>query len=163
MRLKFILLAIIAFANFTFAQILTKDASFATNGVYTSTASYLNSPLPYFTGFAQSTDGSIYFTYSPNPTLTSPSTASTTTVLSKLTSNGTLDTSFGNNGELVLNYPVYNDTSLAIQSENKIVLVGTHSDANNFYTDVFRVLPNGQFTIPLATMVWYQFPICIMI
>ena len=144
MRLKFILLAIIAFANFTFAQILTKDASFATNGVYTSTASYLNSPLPYFTGFAQSTDGSIYFTYSPNPTLTSPSTASTTTVLSKLTSNGTLDTSFGNNGELVLNYPVYNDTSLAIQSDNKIVLVGTHSGANNFYTDVFRVLPNGQ-------------------
>lgn len=144
MKLKFILLAISAFANLTFAQILTKDISFATNGVYTSTASYLNSPLPYFTGFAQNADGSIYFTYSPNPTLTSPSTASTTTVLSKLTSNGTLDTSFGNNGELVLNYPVFNNTSLAIQSDNKIVLVGTHSDANNVYTDVIRVLPNGQ-------------------
>jgi uncharacterized delta-60 repeat protein len=127
MKLKFILMAIIAFANLTFAQILTKDASFATNGVYTST-------IPYFTGFTQSADGSIYFTYSP--TLT-------TTVLSKLTSNGTLDTSFGNNGELVLNNLSY-QTSLTIQSDNKIVLVCTHYNGSMGYSDVIRVLPNGQ-------------------
>ncbi|MET3539206.1 T9SS type A sorting domain-containing protein [Chryseobacterium limigenitum] len=131
MKTKLILLAIIAFANLTFAQILTKDTSFATNGVYISNVS----PYSYFTGFAQSADGSIYFTYSPT---------STTTVLTKLTSNGILDTSFGNNGELFLNYSPYSNTSLTIQSDNKIVLVCTHYDANNTYTDVIRVLPNGQ-------------------
>lgn len=135
MRLKFILLAIIAFANLTFAQILTKDASFATNGVYT--APFPSNQLNFFSGHAQSTDGSIYFTYSPT---------STTTVLSKLTSNGTLDTSFGNNGELILNYSS-NYTSLTIQPDNKIVLMCYHSNANDdyIYTDVMRVLPNGQF------------------
>lgn len=140
MRLKFILLAISAFANLTFAQILTKDALFATNGVYTSTASYSpGSPYDYFTGHAQSADGSIYFTYTSTPTITA-----TTTVLSKLTSNGILDTSFGNNGELVFNNSPYNETSLTTQSDNKIVLVCSHSDASNNYADVIRVLPNGQ-------------------
>lgn len=135
MKLKFILMAIIAFANLTFAQILTKDASFATNGVYTST-------IPYFTGFTQSADGSIYFTYPPNP-----STSASTTILSKLTNNGILDTSFGNNGELVFNNNIsspFNHTSLTIQEDNKIVLLCTHADYNNSYVDVFRVLPNGQ-------------------
>ncbi|AZA65214.1 hypothetical protein EG345_11180 [Chryseobacterium carnipullorum] len=43
-----------------------------------------------------------------------------------------------------MNYSTYNNTSLTIQSDNKIVLVCTHSDANNSYTDVIRVLQNGQ-------------------
>lgn len=122
-----------ALANFAYAQILTRDASFATNGVYT--APFPSGPLNFFSGYAQSADGSIYFTYSPTPT---------TTVLTKLTSNGILDTSFANNGELFLNYSPYNNTSLIIQPDNKIVLVCTHYDTNNTYTDVIRVLPNGQ-------------------
>lgn len=133
MKLKLFMLAIMALAPSSFAQILTKDLSFATNGIYT--APFPSGPFNFFSGYAQSADGSIYFTYSPT---------STTTVLTKLTSNGTLDNTFGNNGELVLNYSTYNNTSLTIQSDNKIVLVCTHSDANNSYTDVIRVLQNGQ-------------------
>jgi hypothetical protein len=67
--------------------------SFASNGKYTVTGSNNY----YEIRIIKNSDNSIYFTYAKdNPSLGSPEC-----VVSKLNVNGTIDTSFGNNGKFI--------------------------------------------------------------
>lgn len=60
--------------------------------------------------------------------------------LLKLNANGTADSSFGINGELIFNYPgYYYPQKIALQKDGKIVTAG-----NNGYFFLRRHFPNGQ-------------------
>lgn len=83
----------------------------------------------------QNLDGSIYFTYSKD----NPTSGNYESFLSKLTPNGAIDSSFGNNGELTLPYAA-NDSQLKKQTDGKLVVFG-FNDSN---AAISRVLPNGQ-------------------
>ncbi|MFP3631667.1 hypothetical protein SB776_34225, partial [Burkholderia sp. SIMBA_045] len=67
----------------------------------------------------QNLDGSIYFTYSKD----NPTSGNYESFLSKLTTNGAVDSSFGNNGELKLPYAT-NDSQLKKQTDGKLVIFG---------------------------------------
>jgi len=77
-------------AQTAFAQIISKDPSFASNGV----SNVANYTLAW--NMAQDSNGSIYSSYSiPN---------GNETFVYKLTANGVLDSAFGNNGKIQLPY-----------------------------------------------------------
>ena len=65
----------------------------------------------------------------------------------KLTSNGTVDTTFGTNGLVTLDIGAGNDNprTAIIQPDGKIVVSGHTSDAGVITTVLFRLLPDGQF------------------
>ncbi|MGQ0557831.1 MAG: hypothetical protein ACT4PN_18020, partial [Nitrospiraceae bacterium] len=65
----------------------------------------------------------------------------------KLTSNGTVDTTFGTNGLVTLDIGTGNDNprTAIIQPDGKIVVSGHTSDAGVITTVLFRLLPDGQF------------------
>ncbi|MGE8537078.1 MAG: T9SS type A sorting domain-containing protein [Chryseobacterium sp.] len=128
---KILLLAILVIQNIS-AQIVSKDNLFASNGIY-STPNY-----DAWSKMVQNSDGNIYFTYTKNTGMTpSPS------FLSKLTATGTIDTTFGNNGEIQLPY-TSNDSQLKMQQDGKLLIQAFTSDANINYSVVIRILPNGQ-------------------
>ena len=61
--------------------------------------------------------------------------------LSRINTDGSLDTSFGINGTAIYSYSMYNDngTSLALQTNGKIVVTGNHNSS----VLTFRVNNNG--------------------
>ncbi|MGK6343783.1 T9SS type A sorting domain-containing protein [Chryseobacterium sp. DT-3] len=128
---KNLFLVLLLAVQTAFAQILSYDNSFASNGKYTFTgANY------YETRIVQNSDNSIYFTYAKNnPSLGSPECA-----VSKLNANGTVDISFGNNGETIINnYFSAVQSELKKQTDGKILVMC-------FYTNgsaIVRLLPNG--------------------
>ena len=65
----------------------------------------------------------------------------------KLTSNGTVDTTFGTNGLVTLDIGAGNDNprTAIIQPDGRIVVSGHTSDAGVITTVLFRLLPDGQF------------------
>lgn len=129
--IKNLFLVLLFAVQTTFAQILSYDNSFASNGKYNFTgANY------YETRILQNSDNSIYFTYSKdNPSLTSPEC-----VVSKLTANGTVDTSFGNNGETVINnYFSAIQSELKKQADGKILVMCFYANGSA----IVRLLPNG--------------------
>jgi uncharacterized delta-60 repeat protein len=65
----------------------------------------------------------------------------------KLTSNGTVDTTFGTNGLVTLDIGTGNDNprTAIVQPDGKIVVSGHTSDAGVITTVLFRLLPDGQF------------------
>jgi uncharacterized delta-60 repeat protein len=65
----------------------------------------------------------------------------------KLTSNGTVDTTFGANGLVTLDIGAGNDNprTAIIQPDGRIVVSGHTSDAGVITTVLFRLLPDGQF------------------
>ncbi|MDH6252762.1 putative delta-60 repeat protein [Chryseobacterium sp. H1D6B] len=131
---KKLLLAFILIIQNVCAQIVSYDNSFASTGKYTVTASINTS---YRKKIIKNTDGSIYFTYArDNASLGSPEC-----VISKLNPNGTLDSSFGNNGETVIsNYYAGVDSQLTKQTDGKLLIYDFNTDGSV----IVRVLPNGQ-------------------
>lgn len=131
---KSLLLAFILIIQSVCSQIISYDNSFSLNGKYTITA---NPDSNYRTKIVQNTDESMYFTYArDNTVLGSPEY-----VISKLTSNGTLDSSFGNNGEIVIsNYYAGVDSRLTKQSDGKLLVHAFDTDGSV----IVRILPNGQ-------------------
>lgn len=128
---KILLLAILVIQNIS-AQIVSKDNLFASNGIY-STTNY-----DAWSKMAQNSDGSIYFTYTKNNgTTPSPS------FLSKLNANGSVDSTFGNNGEIQLPY-TSNDSQLKMQPDGKLLIHAFDSDTDTNYSAIIRILPNGQ-------------------
>ncbi|AZB01970.1 T9SS C-terminal target domain-containing protein [Chryseobacterium joostei] len=124
-----------------FAQIISKDPSFGVNGEYTVT------PINVPTGgiyqnmggqILQHPDGSLY--YSSFPGYTFPGGIDVTSTR-KLSSNGTLDTSFGNNGELasVTSFTIFD----YVQELNGKLLTISKNDNSHEYI-IKRLLPNGQ-------------------
>lgn len=130
MKTKLLCVILISITTLANSQILGKDPFFGINGVYNTSSNHT------FFLHVQSADGSIFYTsISPNYM----------TVVSKLKSNGTVDTNFGNSGEIILNYPSPAlQTFLTSQPDNKFFLVSTLSDNNSIYTNVTRFLSNGQ-------------------
>jgi uncharacterized delta-60 repeat protein len=130
---KILLLAILVIQNIS-AQIISKDPSFASNGV-SNVANYT-----FAWTMAQDSNGSIYSSYSiPN---------GNETFVYKLTANGVLDSAFGNNGKIQLPYYTY-QCQLKMQPDGKLVIFG-YGNTNGGVsgsTDawiVYRILPNGQ-------------------
>ncbi|MCS3529785.1 T9SS type A sorting domain-containing protein [Chryseobacterium sp. JUb7] len=131
---KNLFLVLLFVVQSAFAQIVSYDNTFASNGKYTVTASINTS---YRKRIVQNTDGSIYFTYArENASLNSPEC-----VISKLTPAGALDSSFGNNGETIIsNYYAGVDSFLTKLADGKLLIYGFDSDG----TVIARLLPNGQ-------------------
>lgn len=73
-------------------------------------------------------------------------TGVTQTIVSKINSSGIIDSSFGTNGESVINSSRNPNSYLQKQPDGKIVLMGFHSDpgSTSTYVDIIRLLPNGQ-------------------
>jgi uncharacterized delta-60 repeat protein len=117
-------------AQTAFAQIISKDQTFATNGIYSMTENMAWSRI------IQNSDGSIFYTYDKANPINSGLRDS---FLSKLTINGTVDSSFGNNGTVQLPYYA-SDCQLKKQSDGKLLTYG-FSDMG---TSVTRMLPSGQ-------------------
>lgn len=119
------------------AQITSYDSNFASNGKYTI-AEASNS---YNNNIVQHSDGSIYFTYIKG-------SVTTEVVLSKLNTNGTLDTSFGLNGEVSIPYVSSGfPSTLKKQADGKLVILGFYEDG----TAITRILPNGQIDSSFGT------------
>lgn len=116
-----------------YAQIISYDNNFASNGKF----AIHNANNSYKARIVQNTDQSIYFTYAKDDaTMGSP-----IYVLSKLHPNGTVDTSFGNNGETVINnYFAGVDSQLTRQTDGKLLIYGFNTEG----AVIFRFLPNGQ-------------------
>lgn len=90
---KKLLLALLLAVQSAFAQITSKDNSFASNGIHSISINNAWSRM------VQNSDGSIYFTYNRNNSSTGGLEKS---FLSKLNVNGIVDASFGTNGKLVI-------------------------------------------------------------
>ncbi|WP_080778278.1 T9SS type A sorting domain-containing protein [Chryseobacterium phocaeense] len=132
---KTLLLGLILIIQNVSAQVISKDLTFASNGIF----SIGNDDA--WSKMIQNSDGSIYFTHNES----NSTTGLTDSFLSKLTPYGTLDNSFGTNGKYQL--PYYTDESqIKKQADGKFLVIGFHSDdpANINYTDVTRFLANGQ-------------------
>ncbi|RXM50207.1 MULTISPECIES: T9SS type A sorting domain-containing protein [unclassified Chryseobacterium] len=113
-----------------FAQIISKDPSFATNGKY---------PMPgnLTWSMAQNPGGEIYFSY--NTSISSSPLNVTGSYVSKLTPNGTVDTNFGVNGTVQLPNNSYLN-EVKIQSDGKLIVFGF---TNTESVAISRILPNG--------------------
>lgn len=121
-------------AQTAFAQIISKDPSFASNGV----SNVANYTLAW--NMAQDSNGNIYSSYSiPN---------GNETFVYKLTANGVLDSAFGNNGKIQLPYYTY-QCQLKVQPDGKLVIFGYGNTSGGVSGSsdvwiVYRMLPNGQ-------------------
>ncbi|WP_185117627.1 T9SS type A sorting domain-containing protein [Chryseobacterium sp. PMSZPI] len=131
--IKNLLLPCILMVQSVSAQIVSYDNSFASNGKYAITGSNNN----YKTKLVKNSDKSVYFTYArDNSSLGSPEC-----VISKLKSNGTVDSSFGSNGETVIsNYFTPVDSQLTKQSDGKLLVMGFNTDG----AAIARITSNGQ-------------------
>ncbi|PQA96904.1 hypothetical protein B0A69_02230 [Chryseobacterium shigense] len=129
---KFLLLVVLV-AHTISAQIISKDNTFASNGIHSITGNIAWSKM------IQSSNGSIYFTYAKN----NPATGLSETILSKLNPDGTTDSSFGNTGVVTIVY-YSNDSQMKVQPDGKLLLYCFDSDASTNYAIIIRILPNGQ-------------------
>ncbi|UHO37428.1 T9SS type A sorting domain-containing protein [Chryseobacterium capnotolerans] len=120
-----------------FAQIISKDPSFASNGIFTLPGNFTWSTV-------QDSSGQIYLTHNVN---NYPGPNVTESYLSKLTVSGVLDTAFGINGTVPLPNNSYLN-EVKIQTDGKLVVFGfTNTDA----ATISRILPNGQLDSNFGT------------
>ncbi|MET3536019.1 T9SS type A sorting domain-containing protein [Chryseobacterium limigenitum] len=131
---KNLFLVLLLAVQTAFGQIISKDFSFGSGGV-SNVANYT-----FAWTMTQDSDGNIYSSYSiPN---------STETFVYKLTANGVLDSTFGNNGKIQLPYYTY-QCQLKMQPDGKLVVFG-YGNTNGGVSGsisvgiVYRILPNGQ-------------------
>lgn len=138
---KLLFLVLLTVVHFTFAQIISKDLSFGSNGI-SDVANY-----SYSWTMTQDSNGSIYSSYSvPN---------GNETFVYKLTNNGILDSNFGNNGKIQLPYYTYQCQS-KIQPDGKLVIFGYGNVSGGISGSanvgiVYRILPSGQLDTTFGT------------
>lgn len=111
-----------------FAQIISKDQTFAVSGIYSMTENMAWSRI------VQNSDGSIFFTYDK----ANATTGLRESFLTKLTANGAVDSAFGSNGTIQLPYYA-NNSQLKKLSDGKLLTLG-FSEAGAHVTKMF---PNG--------------------
>ena len=70
----------------------------------------------------------------------------TRSYLTRINSNGTIDTSFGDNGYVIFNYYTFYSFSIRIQDDNKIVIYGVANPVK-----LHRFLENGQPDLTFGT------------
>lgn len=131
--IKNLFLVLLLAVQTAFAQIISKDPTFASNGIY----NYGNG-MYYTWSMAQDSAGRTYSSYSdPN---------NSKSFLFRLTTNGTLDPTFGNNGTIQLpHYTLQNQ--LKIQADGKLIIFGYNNTAGILY----RILPNSQLDPTFGT------------
>lgn len=133
---KKLFLVLLLAVQTAFAQIISKDPTFASNGVaeipsYSMSNSYQ---------MVQNSNGEIYFTYNVDV-----ATGVTHGFVSKLTPNGLMDQSFGNNGTVKLaSEPFMNQIKL--QADGKLLIFGLWGNAQ-----IVRMLPTGQLDPTFGT------------
>ncbi|WP_160139309.1 T9SS type A sorting domain-containing protein [Chryseobacterium sp. c4a] len=127
---KNIFIALLFVVQTAFAQIISKDPNFATNGIYTMPGNHTWSMV-------QNPNGEIYFTHNTN---TYPGLNVTESYVKKLTANGIPDTTFGVNGSLQLPHNSYLNEA-KIQSDGKLIVFGF---INTESLAISRMHPNGQ-------------------
>ncbi|MDW9379247.1 T9SS type A sorting domain-containing protein [Chryseobacterium sp. JV558] len=127
-------------AQASFAQIISKDPTFASNGIHTLPAgsSYLGTGSTYAGELTAATTSVFYKSYN---------NSTNQLIISKATTySGPLDLTFGTNGKIALNY---NDGSLVgflRHTDDKLTLLLKRYDSTNstYYLDVVQLLSNGQ-------------------
>lgn len=134
---KNLFLVLLLAVQTAFGQIISKDFSFASNGIYTLPGNLTWS-------MAQDSVGGIYFTHNVN---IYPIINVSESYLSKLTANGVLDQSFGTNGTIPLPYNSYLN-EVKIQTDGKLVVFGF---TNTQSVAVSRILTNGQLDPTFGT------------
>ncbi|PIF44606.1 putative delta-60 repeat protein/predicted secreted protein (Por secretion system target) [Chryseobacterium sp. 52] len=131
--IKNLFLVLLLAVQTAFAQIISKDPTFASNGIY----DYGNG-MYYTWSMAQDSVGRIYSSYSaPN---------SNESFLIRLTPNGMPDPTFGNNGTIQLPYFTLQN-QLKIQTDGKLIIFGY----NNTGGIIYRIFPNGQLDPTFGT------------
>lgn len=130
---KTLFFALLLLVQTVFSQNIYKDPAFASNGVYS-----LDNSINYSWAITQDSAGRIYSSYSVLSTNQS--------FVFRLTPQGNLDSTFGNNG--IVQLPYYTlQNQLKIQSDGKVVILG-YSGTN---ARVTRLLSNGQLDTSFAT------------
>ncbi|MFP8892603.1 T9SS type A sorting domain-containing protein [Chryseobacterium sp. EZn1] len=128
------LLFVLTFVAQTFfAQIISKDPSFATNGIYN-----LPTGSSYLGELTETTNAVFYQSFDSN---------TNQLIISKATSyNGSLDVAFGTNGKVALNYTSDALVGFIRHNNDKLTLLLRRYDSVNSinYLDVVRLLSNGQ-------------------
>ncbi|MCD9855165.1 T9SS type A sorting domain-containing protein [Epilithonimonas sp. JDS] len=140
---KTILFTSISTVNILTAQIISKDQTFGTNGKFTITNSVNSVNDVYGSEMIQNQDGNIYFT----SLMGDSTTGYTKTVLSKISSSGVVDTSFGVNGKAVVDSYLNPNSNLQRQPDGKLLIMGFHRGTGGdlkTYADIIRFLPDGQ-------------------
>lgn len=139
-KLNFALILSMSIQTF-FAQIISKDPFFGVNGECSTTLinpSYVGGGGSLGGEILQHPDGSLYYSSYPGYAVTGNIDV---TSIRKLSSNGILDTSFGNNGEVVSNASYTQDY---VQEQNGKLLVISKNSGNSPEASITRLLPNGQ-------------------
>lgn len=138
---KNLFLVLLLAVQTVFAQIISKDPAFASNGIYN-----IGNGIYYSWTMAQDSAGRIYSSYSaPN---------SNESFVFRLTTNGTLDPAFGNNGKIQLPYLTYQN-QLKMQPDGKLIVFGygnTSTVSGSIPAGiVYRILSNGQLDPTFGT------------
>lgn len=137
MMKKKLLFTLLFAAQIAFAQIISKDNTFASNGIHTMTGNLT-------WAMVQDSNGGIYYTRNQN---TYPGLNVTESSLSKLTSSGVLDSTFGNNGTVLIPNNSYLN-QIKIQSDGKLLVFGIINSGN---VAISRIFPSGQLDTTFGT------------
>ncbi|KAB1232479.1 T9SS type A sorting domain-containing protein [Chryseobacterium viscerum] len=130
---KQLLFVLTLVAQTSFAQIISKDPMFASNGIYN-----LPAGSSYLGELTEATNTVFYQSFDSN---------TNQLIISKATSyNGSLDLAFGANGKIALNYASDALVGFIRHNNDKLtLLLRRYDSANNInYLDVVRLLSNGQ-------------------
>ncbi|BAP30281.1 uncharacterized protein CHSO_1244 [Chryseobacterium sp. StRB126] len=133
---KNLFIALLLVAQTAFAQIISKDPSFASNGVADIPSNSITNNYQ----MVQNANGDIYYTYNVDV-----ATGVTHGFVTKLSSNGTPDPTFGNNGTVKLPSEPYIN-QLKIQPDGKLLIFCFLDGAQ-----IIRMLPNGQIDLTFGT------------
>ncbi|PQA96905.1 hypothetical protein B0A69_02235 [Chryseobacterium shigense] len=146
--IKNLFLVLLLAVQTSFAQIISKDFSFASNGEYLipfniSSTGYYNYPDSW--SMVQSSDNSIYVTYSTGDV--SLTTVPRESFVLKLTPGGVVNQSFGTNGRIQLPHHI-NLNKIKRLTDGKLLIFGFNETGG---ATVYRMLPNGQLDPTFGT------------
>jgi len=145
---KNLFLVLLLAVQTAFAQIISKDPTFASSGEYLipfniSSTGYYNYPDSW--SMVQDTDNSIYVTYSTGDV--SLTTVPRESFISKLTPSGIVNQSFGTNGRIQLPHHI-NLNKIKRLADGKLLIFGFNETGG---ATVYRMLPNGQLDPTFGT------------
>lgn len=127
------------------------DTSFGTGGIVTTSFPGQGS---YAFAVALQSDGKIIAAGTDFVNFSSDDSSNTDFALARYNSNGTLDTTFGSGGKVTTDFDTFNDDafSVLIQSDGKIIAVGSAKNPANFYDfAAVRYLANGAIDTTFGT------------
>lgn len=130
---KKLLFVFILITQTSFAQIISKDPTFASNGIYS-----LPTGSSYLGELTETTNPVFYQSFDSN---------TNQLIISKATNyNGSLDLTFGTNGKIALNYESHALVGFIRDANDRLTLLLNRYDTTTSinYLDVVRLLSDGQ-------------------